>query len=187
MSQGILFQDEYEMWVHVYPEDLCGTQFLKELFTSKKSRPIIYVLEIWHNKGVFGEDGGDKILHIIRNCIIPQEQSYCFFTSGNGSSGLGICRIPPNESHRLTALPGRRYFLYSSVSSRTDPIWVLAILSIIWNKLTYTSWIYQLNPRLDLGICLPMPSTWPLLSKVMLPFTFPLVSNVTACTRIQQL
>ena len=30
-------------------------------------------------KSIFGEDGGEKILHFIRNYLIPQEQSYCFF------------------------------------------------------------------------------------------------------------
>jgi hypothetical protein len=30
-------------------------------------------------KAIFGEDGGDKILHFIRNYLIPQEQSYCFY------------------------------------------------------------------------------------------------------------
>ena len=30
-------------------------------------------------KAIFGEDGGDKILHFIRNYVIPQEQSYCFY------------------------------------------------------------------------------------------------------------
>jgi hypothetical protein len=31
------------------------------------------------NKATFGEDSGDKILHVIRNYLIPQEQSYCFY------------------------------------------------------------------------------------------------------------
>jgi hypothetical protein len=48
------------------------------LSIAKKFRPFIYVLEIQHYKGDFGEDGGDKILHFIRNYLIPQEQSYCF-------------------------------------------------------------------------------------------------------------
>jgi hypothetical protein len=30
-------------------------------------------------KAIFGEDGGDKILQFIRNHLIPQEQSYCFY------------------------------------------------------------------------------------------------------------
>jgi hypothetical protein len=30
-------------------------------------------------KATFGEDGGEKILHFLRNYIIPQEQSYCFY------------------------------------------------------------------------------------------------------------
>jgi hypothetical protein len=30
-------------------------------------------------KAIFGEDGGDKILHVIRNYLIPQEQIYCFY------------------------------------------------------------------------------------------------------------
>jgi hypothetical protein len=30
-------------------------------------------------QAIFGEDGGDKILHFIRNYLIPQEQSYCFY------------------------------------------------------------------------------------------------------------
>ena len=30
-------------------------------------------------KTIFGVDGGEKILHFIRNYIIPQEQSYCFY------------------------------------------------------------------------------------------------------------
>ena len=30
-------------------------------------------------KATFGEDGGEKILHFIRNYLIPQEQSYCFY------------------------------------------------------------------------------------------------------------
>jgi hypothetical protein len=28
---------------------------------------------------IFGDDGGEKILHFIRGCIIPHEQSYCFY------------------------------------------------------------------------------------------------------------
>ena len=30
-------------------------------------------------KAVFGEDSGDKILHFIRNYLIPQEYSYCLY------------------------------------------------------------------------------------------------------------
>ena len=28
---------------------------------------------------IFGEDGEEKILHFIRNHLIPQVQSYCFY------------------------------------------------------------------------------------------------------------
>lgn len=30
-------------------------------------------------KAIFGNDGGEKVLHFIRNYIVPQEQSYCFY------------------------------------------------------------------------------------------------------------
>jgi hypothetical protein len=30
-------------------------------------------------RATFGEDGGEKVLHFIRNFLIPQEQSYCFY------------------------------------------------------------------------------------------------------------
>jgi hypothetical protein len=28
---------------------------------------------------IFGEDSGEKLLHFIRGCVTPHEQSYCFY------------------------------------------------------------------------------------------------------------
>jgi len=28
---------------------------------------------------IFGDDGGEKLLDFIRGCIIPHEQSFCFY------------------------------------------------------------------------------------------------------------
>ena len=30
-------------------------------------------------KSIFGDDGGEKLLDFIRGCIIPHEQSFCFY------------------------------------------------------------------------------------------------------------
>jgi hypothetical protein len=52
-------------------------------------------------KATFGEDGGDKILHFIRNYLIPQEQSYCFYLR----KGVRHVKMTTNSGHEGTNNP----------------------------------------------------------------------------------
>ena len=49
-------------------------------------------------KAIFREDGGDKILHFIRNHLIPQEQSYCFYLR----KGVRHVKTITNSGHEDT-------------------------------------------------------------------------------------
>jgi hypothetical protein len=46
-------------------------------------------------KAILGEDGGDKILHLIHNRHFPQEQSYCFFLR----KGVRHVEVTTNSGH----------------------------------------------------------------------------------------
>ena len=91
--------------------------FVVRGFRNNFARSTIF---IWHssspvpsNTGVFDNSSHPKYLA----------------KSGNASSGLSICRIPPNKSNRLTA---QRFFCtHQLLLELADPKWVLAILSII--------------------------------------------------------
>jgi hypothetical protein len=91
---------------------------------------------------IFGEDGGDKILHLIRNHLIPQEQSYCFYlrkgvrlfdkTTNSGHEGRNIAIkaspscVPPQHGidksvkFKLTPIP-------TNLTS-TNNIWLVPCL-----------------------------------------------------------
>ena len=56
-------------------------------------------------KAIFGEDRGEKILHFIRNYLIPHEQSYCFFLR---KAVWHFERMTINSDHEGQIMPSNR-------------------------------------------------------------------------------